>query len=155
MHQPPNDLDRNLTPPLQRGRRWLLFSVAAVGVVITSGCATVFVRSESSPEHVFPATTFDAQFLWDDGVKGEPVFVASDPEDRSSPVARLAYVLGGILDLPFSITFDTILLPLDLSRSGAPAGNKDAKGEPDGEANESQPLSSETNSTSSASGSRR
>ena len=87
-------------------------------VLLTSGCATVFVRSKSTldPEHVFPATTFDAEFFWNAGVKGEPLFATVDPKQKNNPVARLAYGVGGILDFPFSIVFDTILLPVDLSR---------------------------------------
>ena len=131
--------------------------LTAVGVMITSGCSTVFVRSESTvnPEHVFPATAFDAQFLWQNGVKGEPLFATVDPKERGSPAARSAYVVGAILDLPFSVAFDTILLPVDLTRSRAPGKSGDAKGEPKGPANRSQPIHPETNRTPSAAGSRR
>jgi len=47
-------------------------------------------------------------------------------------VARLAYGVGTIIDLPFSIAFDTILLPMDLFRLKTPGENRDSKGEPDG-----------------------
>ena len=128
--------------------------LGAAGVMITSGCATAFVRSEST-QHVFPATAFDAQFFWEVGVKGEPLFVMADSNYRNGPVARLAYSVGAIIDLPFSIAFDTILLPIDLIHSGASAENRDTKGEPDGPANGSQPIRSETHRTSPAAGSRR
>ena len=106
--------------------------MAAVSVLVTSGCATAFVRSKSTvaPKHVFPATTFDAQFFWDAGVKGEPLFATVDRQ-KNNPAARLAYGVGGIIDLPFSIVFDTILLPVDLSRHRAATEDKDAKREPD------------------------
>jgi uncharacterized protein YceK len=125
--------------------------------VITSGCATAFVRSESTvdPQHVYPATAFDGEFFWKAGVKGEPLFATVDPKDRNGPVTRIAYGVGAIIDLPFSIVFDTVLLPLDLTRSKAPARDRGTEGEPDGPANGSQPIRSETNRTSSAAGSRR
>jgi hypothetical protein len=55
--------------------------MGAASVLITSGCATAFVRSESTvdPKHVFPATAFDAQFFWEAGVKGEPLIAMVDP----------------------------------------------------------------------------
>ncbi len=129
----------------------------AACVVITSGCATTFVRSESTvaPQHVFPATAFDGQFFWNSGVKGEPLFATGDPKAKNGAVARVAYGFGAIIDLPFSIVFDTILLPIDLTRSGTPAEDRGTKGEPNGTANRSQPIRSETNRTSSAAGSRR
>jgi hypothetical protein len=55
--------------------------------------------------------------FWEMGVKGEPPFVRVDRDAKSSPFARFAYSLGAIIDTPFSITFDTILLPVDLIRA--------------------------------------
>jgi uncharacterized protein YceK len=99
--------------------------VGMASVVITSGCATTFVRSNSTvdPQHVFPATTFDARFFWESGVKGEPLFASADPKVRNGPVTRLAYVTGAIVDLPISIALDTILLPVDLFWPGNTAPN--------------------------------
>src|SRR5258706_258780 len=104
----------------------------AACVVITSGCATTFVRSESTvaPQHVFPATAFDGQFFWNSGVKGVPLFATVDPKAKNGAVPRFAYGYGAITDLPFSIVFDTMLLPIDLTRSGTPAEDKGTKGEP-------------------------
>src|SRR5262245_48735150 len=64
--------------------------MGAASVLITSGCATVFVRSKSTvdPEHVFPVTTFDTQFFWNAGVKGEPLFATVEPNQKNNPVAR-------------------------------------------------------------------
>jgi uncharacterized protein YceK len=92
--------------------------MGAASLLLTSGCATVFVRSKSTvdPQHVFPATAFDGQFFWQSGIKGEPLFVTVDPKERLNPVARFACGVGSIIDLPFSIVFDTLLLPFDLSR---------------------------------------
>ena len=105
--------------------------MAAASLLITSGCATSFVRSESTdkPQHVFPATACDGQFFWHAGVKGEPLFAMADPNARINPVGRFVYGLGSIIDLPFSILFDTILLPLDLSRLGR--DDTDTQPEPD------------------------
>jgi uncharacterized protein YceK len=135
----------------------VLQSLGAAGVVITSGCATAFVRSENTvdPQQVYPATAFDGQMFWKAGVKGEPLFATVDPKDRSAPVTRIAYGVGAIIDLPFSIVFDTVLLPLDLTRSSASAEDRGMEGEPDGAANRSQPIRTETNRTSVAAGSDR
>src|SRR5262245_24024978 len=105
--------------------------IGVAGVLMTSGCATAFVRSKSTvdPEHAFPATAFDAQCFWNAGVKGEPLFATVDPTQKNNPVARVAYAVGGVIDLPFSILFDTILLPVDLSRPRKE--DKDATREPD------------------------
>ena len=86
---------------------------------MTSGCATVLVRSPDAgaPEHVFPATVFDAQMFWEAGVNGEPLFVRVDPDERNNSFARVAFGLGSMIDAPFSIAFDTILLPVDLIRA--------------------------------------
>jgi uncharacterized protein YceK len=99
-------------------------ALAATIAVMTSGCATVFVRSESivHAEHVFPATAFDAQFLWSNGVKGQPLFAMADSNYRNGAPVRIAYSVGAILDFPLSVAFDTLLLPLDLSRSSAQTG---------------------------------
>ena len=138
--------------------RFLSEANQCLGVVLltlTTGCATVFVRSESTvpPEHVFPATTFDAQFLWHNGLKGEPLLAATDPNARSGPPARMAYTLGAVLDFPFSVAFDTILVPMDLIRARGPAENTET-GEPDGAADGSPPSPSEPNRASLAASSR-
>ena len=92
--------------------------MGAASLLLTSGCATAFVRAKSTtdPQHAFPATAFDGQFFWHSGVHGEPLLAPADPKVRLNPVARFACGVGGIIDLPFSIVFDTILLPFDLSR---------------------------------------
>src|SRR6185436_19644503 len=113
--------------------RSAFYIIGMASVVITSGCATAFVRSKSTvePEHVYPATAFDARFFWESGVKGEPLFATTDPNDRNSPMARLAFGTGAIIDLPFSVVFDTLLIPVDLFRPKTVAENKHAKREPD------------------------
>src|SRR5436190_676186 len=106
-------------------------TIGTASLLFMSGCATVFMRlqSNSHPEQVFPATTFDAGFFWDAAVKGEPLFARLNSDQKNGPVARLAYGVGSIIDLPFSIAFDTLLLPLDLLRPKKE--DKDAKREPD------------------------
>lgn len=98
---------------------------------MTSGCATVFVRSPGAvaPEHVFPATVFDAQMFWEAGVKGEPLFVMAERDAKSSPFVRVACSLGAIIDAPFSIAFDTLLLPVDLTRAKRGVDEREINGE--------------------------
>ena len=93
--------------------------MATASVLITSGCAATFVRSQNTiePQHIFPATTLDAWFFWDAGVKGAPLFATFDPHQKNGPVTRLAYGVGAIIDSPFSIVFDTLLVPVDVFRS--------------------------------------
>ena len=126
-------------------------ALALVALVITSGCATVFVPSESTlePYHMYPATAFDAQFFWHAGVKGEPLFATLDPHQRSNPLARVAYGAGAIIDLPLSLLFDTRFLPVDLLRLGTPGETQDG-GQSGGGANESRPAGSDGNRFSSA-----
>jgi uncharacterized protein YceK len=105
-------------------RRFFYF----VGVLIlmaTSGCATAFVRSESTvdPKHVYPATVFDARFFWESGIKGKNLFASANAEDQMGLFARFAYGTGAVIDLPFSIAVDTVLLPLDLFKAQPAATN--------------------------------
>jgi uncharacterized protein YceK len=103
----------------------------AAAALMTSGCATVFVRSPGAwaPEHVFPATVFDAQMFWEAGVKGEPLFAMADRDAKNSPFARVACSLGALIDAPFSIAFDTVLLPVDLFRAKRGVDERDLNGE--------------------------
>ena len=116
--------------------RKLVCVATTAAVLMTSGCATVLVRSPGADdgEHVFPATVFDAEMFWEVGVKGEPLFEMADRDAKSSPFARFAYGLGAIIDMPFSIAFDTILLPVDLVRAKRRVDEQDINGE-DGVAN--------------------
>lgn len=93
-----------------------LLIAAATAVITTSGCATAFVRSGNAvePDQIFPATALDAHFFWNAGIKGESLLASVDPNEKNSPLARLAYAAGSIIDLPFSIALDTVLLPIDL-----------------------------------------
>jgi uncharacterized protein YceK len=104
---------------------------ATASLLLGCGCATAFVRSSSTvePEQVFPATAFDAEFFWKAGVKGEPLFATADPKQKNHPVARIAYGIGGMVDLPISLVFDTLLLPVDLSRPRKEDGGGEAKPE--------------------------
>jgi uncharacterized protein YceK len=112
--------------------RKILYPIAAAAVLGGSGCASVFVRSKNTvePDHVFPATAFDGQFFWSAGVKGEPLLATADVREKNKPMVRLAYGAGALIDLPFSVAFDTLLLPVDLIRSGTPKTNENTKGQP-------------------------
>ena len=94
----------------------------ATYLMMISSCATLFVRTDSSdkPEHVYPATAFDAQFIWEAGIRGEPLIVAmNNPEKKNAFPIRIIYTLGGIIDLPTSLIIDTVFLPLDVVRLSA------------------------------------
>jgi uncharacterized protein YceK len=108
--------------------RWLgqtVRALATASLLVGSGCATAFLRSGGTePEHAFPAATFDAQFFWHQGIKGEPLFISLPTKDRSNSFGRSARNIGAsisagvgaIIDTPFSVALDTILFPLDLLR---------------------------------------
>jgi uncharacterized protein YceK len=107
-----------------------VYGIGAAVVLFASGCATAFERSSSTDdsEHVFPATTFDAQCFWESGVKGEPLMAPSDSNDRNGPAARFAWGVGSVVDLPFSIVVDMILLPYDLLRPKTPDKVRESNG---------------------------
>lgn len=106
-------------------------ALSVLCILAISSCATVIVRSDGAaePAHVFPATKFDAEAFWAAGVKGEPPFTMADPNLKNSPVARLAYGAGAIVDCPFSVVTDVILLPSDLARIGRSKKEKKTNGE--------------------------
>jgi uncharacterized protein YceK len=93
--------------------------LAVLGIAMTSGCATSFVRSQdtSGPAHVFPASSLDAWCFWHCGIRGKPLFATTDPNSRSHPFTRVSFGVGATTDIPISILSDTILLPLDMTRS--------------------------------------
>ena len=131
--------------------------MGAVSLVATGGCATALIRSDGhvDPGHVYPATILDAQFFWDSGVRGKPLFATADPAVRNGPVARLGYCIGAIVDTPFSILFDTVLLPVDLIRSGTPDDSENTRSTSGTSPSQVDSLSSETNAMPSAAGSHR
>ena len=100
------------------------------------GCATAFLRSDGPADsrQVYPATKFDGQIFWSAAVKGEPLYVSVDPNERNGALTRVAHGIGAIVDLPFSIVFDTMFLPLDLSRPAPPAKEKGPHDAPGSEA---------------------
>ena len=82
---------------------------------MTSGCATHTARSWNYPPGVYPATRLDAYFFWTVVVRNEPI--DDGWVSRPDIVGRMAYGGMTIIDLPFSIVSDTILLPADLFRA--------------------------------------
>ena len=111
-------------PPLERSQEMpnpIRFVLSVLCLLVMGSCATVIVRSDSGaePGHVFPATKFDAEAFWAAGVKGEPPITMADPNLRIGPGERLAYGAGSIIDMPFSVVSDVILLPPDLIRIGS------------------------------------
>lgn len=107
------------------------FLMCLAVAVMTSGCATLFVRSESTVDskHVYPATVFDAQCFWECGIKAEPPLALADPAIRSKPLTRVAFGVGSVVDLPFSIVSDTVMLPIDFSRLERQSETPDTNGE--------------------------
>jgi len=113
-----------------------------LAVLFASGCATYNVRlsgreyvpeshSRMYPERVYPATVEDAR--WISFLLLAPLAVAvSSDEPGSCWMALCAFPIGlvGIIDMPFSLVSDTIMLPLDLMGKGrvreqaAPAGQE-------------------------------
>ena len=85
---------------------------------------------------MYPATAFDAEFFWSSGIMGEPLFAMSDPKYRNDLVIRLTVMLGSIVDLPFSVVTDTVLLPFDWKAAGAA---NQTNGEPASRENRRQP----------------
>jgi uncharacterized protein YceK len=85
---------------------------------MSSGCATIFIRSDSAslPKHVYPATAFDAQFFWGCSVRGRHPIDTPDSTTQIHPMTRVAFGVGSTIDFPFSIVTDTIFFPADLYR---------------------------------------
>jgi uncharacterized protein YceK len=93
-------------------------------LMLNSGCATILVRSsqiqdrlwsplqvsDGGSDRIYPATQIDAVVMYEAGVLGKDLIGG-----RPTPAGELIiYVTLSLLDLPFSVVFDTILLPLDL-----------------------------------------
>ena len=121
-----------------RVMRWcsgkVIRTVVLMSVLLTSGCATALIRSDgiADSEHVYPATVVDAQLFSEVGIKGKPLFASTDPKTRTGPVNRLAYGVGAVIDMPFSIVFDTVLLPVDLIGTNRIETHTESEKAPDG-----------------------
>ncbi len=100
--------------------KYASFLLATAVTLFMSGCASMFVRSDSTVpiEHVYPATTIDAQVVWEGGVTGMPPLVMTDPDYRTGIGTRLLFFVCGIIDVPFSVVIDTFCLPFDLYSAG-------------------------------------
>lgn len=87
-------------------------------VLLNSSCATLLVRTDATDrnEHVYPATVVDAEGIWDCGVKGQHPMVIENPKARMNPFARTAFGLAFLIDMPFSIISDTVMLGPDVYR---------------------------------------
>ena len=85
-----------------------LYTLCAVSLLL-SGCATSFIRlyavsGWSDKQGIYPATKLDAELL-------AYVPDAWKEESKFDIILEVPFVL---LDFPFSLTFDTLLLPYDL-----------------------------------------
>jgi len=99
-------------------------AIASALAIFLCSCMTTMVRSDErpSPEKTYEATRGDLAFLWEAGVKGEPLFYGipanQSVQDYQPPktgfLSRLTISMGCLIDLPFSIISDTLFLPFDL-----------------------------------------
>jgi uncharacterized protein YceK len=114
-------------------------------ICICGGCATYLTRISAGERAkevppVYPATYLDGTLM-------------SAPFQKKvlggSAVRSAGICVLGVVDLPVSLAFDTLLLPYDAISSAA-EGKEAAQ--PDGAANRSQPIHSETNQPSGAAG---
>lgn len=89
-----------------------------VSITLMTGCASLLVRSDGGrPGFIYPATIIDSGLIWEGGIKGEPVFAIAPgdpPFSRTGFIRSSLIILGGLIDLPFSLTTDTLFLPFDL-----------------------------------------
>jgi len=86
-----------------------------------SGCATCLFRHDCFSNEgfgewakIYPATIFNGGFIYICSTKGAPFF-GGNIYLLSPP-----YILGNTIDLPISITSDTLFLPLDVYRWNFP-----------------------------------
>lgn len=93
----------------------------ALTVLLANGCATALVRSEKDCEEfaVYPATAFDGMWFKEVVIAGDPPFLMKKDTKLSLP-RRFLYGIGGIIDLPVSLTTDTLMLPVDILSARKP-----------------------------------
>lgn len=92
--------------------------ILAVASLFISSCSTAFVRGggDDGFERFYPATTFNAGLVWEASIKGNLPIAMAEDEEKAPIVSRLMFLVGGVVDLPFSVAFDTLLLPWDIAR---------------------------------------
>lgn len=86
--------------------RW--FSISVILLLFTlSGCATSLCRSQmlGCPKYLYPATVTNYYFV--------DMFTKKDVDPHWIPLVTIVYFLS-LVDLPFSLTSDSIFLPYDL-----------------------------------------
>ena len=87
-------------------------TLAMAALLLNSGCATIAWRGQDHENRLYPATTLDV------GLFKDPNALYIGPDENRPPPTPWApgnylFRLMCIIDLPFSIVSDTILLPLD------------------------------------------
>jgi len=97
-------------------KRIALIFAAAVAVILSSGCGTMFARAGNGFEHticgsneklgIFPGPRPDAKALWN-----TPVLTID-----GQPCAPL-FIPFWIADMPVSTVVDTCMLPIDLKEN--------------------------------------
>lgn len=106
------------------GPRFPKVAIASVMAIFLSSCASMTIRSGEPPakDLVFGATRMDLGMLWENGVRGDPVFQMAPAWDsqtgvsspKADPLTRAIVAFGCLFDLPFSLVSDTLFLPFDL-----------------------------------------
>ena len=96
---------------------WLVRGPVLAGFLLASGCSSIYGRGDNRfYPGVYPGLQY-RQADYVEGSKGKPPLTSGydDPVyDRAKSERRL----GALIDFPFSIALDTILLPWDLAYWG-------------------------------------
>ncbi len=94
-----------------------------------AGCASVGVRTGMYSERadLYPATAVDAGILA--YVVTRPFISASDPASSQDGQEGIVYLFvpASIIDLPFAVAVDTLLLPYDIHKARKRQSDHDAK----------------------------
>ncbi|MDA7887202.1 YceK/YidQ family lipoprotein [bacterium] len=118
-------LAANVNPMKKRTHRSHLVLAVLPGPL--TSCATLLIRdgigsddSIRTEREFYPASKGDLEIIHSVGLKGEPLITSWGNEDLEKPRSiwtiphRILWITGGLIDLPISITTDTIFLPFDL-----------------------------------------
>ncbi|MBT7957749.1 MAG: YceK/YidQ family lipoprotein [Akkermansiaceae bacterium] len=99
-----------------------MMTIIAISL-LCSNCATLLERTTSTPnyEKPYPATKMNIEAVGT-GITGPDNshdWRCAGPFDSAS--GRIAFGISALLDLPFSLAFDTLFLPFDLASKSKPS----------------------------------
>jgi uncharacterized protein YceK len=89
-------------------KRLMTICLLSALVVGMSGCATSIARCDRASHPVYPATRLDGYFFGASLTDGETFSGYMKWWER--PI----FLTGSVIDLPFSLVLDTLMLPLDI-----------------------------------------